>query len=31
MGVCHSSIEIHKGMCFHLWQIHHNDSQMHLR
>lgn len=31
MGVCHSSIEIHQGMCFHPWQLHHNDSQMHLR
>lgn len=31
LGVCHSSIEIHQGMCFHPWQIHHNDSQMHLR
>ncbi|WP_374414868.1 hypothetical protein [Novosphingobium colocasiae] len=30
MGVCHSSIEIHQGMCFHPWQLHHNDSQMHL-
>ncbi|MFD2136736.1 TonB-dependent receptor domain-containing protein [Novosphingobium resinovorum] len=30
LGICHSSIEIHKGMCFHPWQIHHNDSQMHL-
>lgn len=30
MGVCHSSIEIHKGICFHPWQIHHTDSQMHL-
>lgn len=29
-GICHSSIEIHRGMCFHPWQIHHNDSQMHL-
>lgn len=31
LGICHSSIEIHQGMCFHPWQIHHNDSQMHLR
>lgn len=31
LGVCHSSIEIHQGMCFHPWQLHHNDSQMHLR
>ena len=30
LGVCHSSIEIHKGFCFHPWQIHHCDSQMHL-
>ena len=30
-GICHSSIEIHRGMCFHPWQIHHNDTQMHLR
>ncbi|WP_347718633.1 hypothetical protein [Sphingomonas sp.] len=30
LGICHSSIEIHKGMCFHPWQIHHNDAQMHL-
>lgn len=29
-GICHSSIEIHRGMCFHPWQIHHNDAQMHL-
>lgn len=29
-GICHSSIEIHRGMCFHPWQIDHNDSQMHL-
>jgi len=31
LGICHSSIEIHKGMCFHPWQLHHNDAQMHLR
>lgn len=31
LGVCHSSIEIHQGMCFHPWQLHHNDAQMHLR
>ena len=31
LGICHSSIEIHKGMCFHPWQIHHNDAQMHLK
>ncbi len=30
MGVCHSSIEIHRGLCFHPWQIHHADAQMHL-
>lgn len=30
LGVCHSSIEIHKGFCFHPWQIQHSDSQMHL-
>ncbi len=30
MGICHSSIEIHKGICFHPWQIHHSDAQMHL-
>jgi hypothetical protein len=30
LGVCHSSIEIHQGMCMHPWQLHHNDSQMHL-
>lgn len=30
-GICHSSIEIHRGMCFHPWQIDHNDAQMHLR
>jgi hypothetical protein len=29
-GICHSSIEIHRGMCFHPWQIDHNDAQMHL-
>lgn len=31
LGVCHSSIEIHQGLCFHPWQLHHNDAQMHLR
>ena len=31
LGVCHSSIEIHQGMCMHPWQLHHNDSQMHMR
>ncbi len=31
LNICHSSIEIHRGMCFHPWQIHHNDAQMHLR
>lgn len=31
LGVCHASIEIHQGMCMHPWQLHHNDSQMHLR
>lgn len=31
LGICHSSIEIHRGMCFEPWNIHHNDSQMHLR
>jgi hypothetical protein len=31
LGVCHSSIEIHKGFCLQPWQIHHNDSQMHMR
>ncbi len=30
MGVCHSSIEIHQGICFHPWQIHFADAQMHL-
>jgi hypothetical protein len=30
IGICHSSIEIHKGFCFHPWQIHHHDAQMHL-
>lgn len=30
LGVCHSSIEIHQGICLHPWQVHHNDSQMHL-
>lgn len=30
LGVCHSSIEIHKGFCLEPWKIHHNDSQMHL-
>jgi hypothetical protein len=31
LGVCHSSIEIHQGLCFHPSQLHHNDSQMHMR
>jgi hypothetical protein len=31
LGVCHSSIEIHRGMCLDPWKVHHNDSQMHLR
>jgi hypothetical protein len=31
LGVCHSSIEIHQGICFHPSQLHHNDSQMHMR
>ena len=31
LGVCHSSVEIHQGMCFQPWQLHHNDSQMHMR
>ena len=31
LNICHSSIEIHRGMCFHPWQVHHNDAQMHLR
>lgn len=31
LGVCHSSIEIHRGFCMQPWQIHHNDSQMHLK
>lgn len=31
LGVCHSSIEIHQGLCMHPWQLHHNDSQMHMR
>jgi len=31
LGICHSSIEIHQGICLHPWQVHHNDSQMHLR
>jgi hypothetical protein len=30
LGICHSSIEIHKGICLEPWKIHHNDSQMHL-
>lgn len=30
LGVCHSSIEIHKGLSLHPWQIEHNDAQMHL-
>jgi hypothetical protein len=30
LGVCHSSIEIHRGFCLEPWKIHHNDSQMHL-
>lgn len=31
LGICHSSIEIHRGLCFEPWNIHHNDAQMHLR
>lgn len=31
LGVCHCSIEIHQGMCMQPWQVHHNDSQMHMR
>ena len=31
LGVCHSSVEIHQGLCFHPWQLHHNDAQMHQR
>ena len=31
LGVCHSSIEIHRGFCLQPWRIHHNDPQMHLR
>jgi len=31
LGVCHCSIEIHQGLCMHPWQLHHNDSQMHMR
>jgi hypothetical protein len=31
LGVCHSSVEIHRGFCLDPWKIHHNDSQMHLR
>jgi len=31
LGVCHSSVEIHQGLCMHPWQLHHNDSQMHMR
>jgi len=30
LGVCHSSIKIHKGLSLHPWQIEHNDAQMHL-
>jgi len=30
MGVCHSAIEIHQGLCFQPWQIQHADAQMHL-
>jgi hypothetical protein len=30
LGVCHSSIEIHRGFCLQPWKIHHNDPQMHL-
>ena len=30
LGICHSSIEIHKGLSLHPWQIEHNDAQMHL-
>ena len=30
LGICHSSIEVHKGFCFHPWQVDHNDAQMHL-
>lgn len=31
LGVTHCSVEIHQGLCFHPWQLHHNDAQMHLR
>ena len=31
LGICHSSVEIHQGLCFHPWQLHHNDAQMHQR
>jgi len=31
LGICHSSIEIHRGICLEPWKIHHNDTQMHLR
>lgn len=31
LGICHASIEIHQGLCFHPWQLHHVDAQMHLR
>ncbi|MGD9663112.1 MAG: hypothetical protein AB7U63_17790 [Porticoccaceae bacterium] len=30
LGVCHSSIEIHKGFCLHPWQTAFMDAQMHL-
>lgn len=30
LGVCHSSIEIHKGFCLHPWQSDFADAQMHL-
>lgn len=31
LGITHCSVEIHQGLCFYTWQLHHNDSQMHLR
>lgn len=30
LGVCHSSIDVHRGFCLEPWKVHHNDAQMHL-
>lgn len=30
LGICHSAIEVHKGLCFQPWELGHHDPQMHL-